>query len=89
MAHLIAAAISAHATIAFAANFDPPVTVLSDDNIYTVNRDGTSILDQTVRFRIDTATTFRNLMSSRHTQQLETGSVLMFRPMRSLLARVR
>ena len=27
MAHLIAAAISAHATIAFAANFDPPVTV--------------------------------------------------------------
>ena len=53
MAHLIAAAIAAHATIAFAANFDPPVTVLSDDNIYTVNRDGTSTLDQTRSIRIE------------------------------------
>jgi transglutaminase-like putative cysteine protease len=53
MAHLIATAIAAHATIAFAANFDPPVTVLSDDIIYTVNRDGTSTLDQTRSIRIE------------------------------------
>src|SRR5476651_1173964 len=53
MAHLLTAAIVAHATLAFAANFDPPVTILSDDNIYTVNRDGTSTLDQTRSIRIE------------------------------------
>ncbi|MFL9865722.1 DUF3857 domain-containing protein [Paraburkholderia fungorum] len=53
MAHLIAAAITAHATIVFAANFDPPVTVLSDESIYTVNRDGTSTDDQTRSIRIE------------------------------------
>lgn len=53
MAHLIAAAITAHATIACAADFDPPVTVLSDDSIYTVNRDGTSTRDQTRSIRIE------------------------------------
>jgi len=53
LAHLVAAVIAAHCTVAFAADYNPPVTVLSDENIYTVNRDGTSTHDQTRSIHIE------------------------------------
>jgi hypothetical protein len=51
-AHLAVAAMVTHATVAFSADYTPPVTVLSDDHVYTVNHDGSSTYDQTRSIRI-------------------------------------
>ncbi|ASL42078.1 hypothetical protein bAD24_I01220 [Burkholderia sp. AD24] len=53
MVHLISAVITAHCTVAFAGDYSPPVTVLSDENVYTVNGDGTSTHDQTRAIHIE------------------------------------
>ena len=54
MTRLAMAAFTMHASAAFSADYMPPVTVLSDDTIDTVNLDGSSTYDQTRSIRIET-----------------------------------
>ncbi|WP_206366105.1 DUF3857 domain-containing transglutaminase family protein [Caballeronia sp. SBC2] len=82
MAHLIAAVITAvvtaHCSAAFAADYAPPVTVLSDENIYTVNGDGTSIHDQTRSIHIENDEGVRSYgqVSYRYSNEFQKFDVL-------------
>jgi transglutaminase-like putative cysteine protease len=78
MAHLAVAAITTHATVAFSADYASPVTVLSDDNVYTVNHDGSSIHDQTRSIRIETEQGVRSYgqISYRYSHELQEFEVI-------------
>ncbi|GGD78862.1 DUF3857 domain-containing protein [Caballeronia grimmiae] len=77
-AHLAVAAMVAHATVAFSADYAPPVTVLSDDNVYTVNHDGSSTYDQTRSIRIETEGGVRayGQISYRYSNELQKFEVI-------------
>ncbi len=77
-AHVAVAAIAMQATIAHAADFSPSATVLSDDSVYTVNRDGSSIDDQTRSIRIETEQGARSYgqISYRYSRALQKFDVI-------------
>ncbi|AZQ53729.1 DUF3857 domain-containing protein [Burkholderia cenocepacia] len=77
-AHVAVAAIAAHATLAYCADSAPSVTVLSDDTVYTVNRDGSSIHDQTRSIRMETEQGVRSYgqVSYQYSRELQKFDVL-------------
>ncbi|WP_082720149.1 DUF3857 domain-containing protein [Burkholderia sp. MSMB1835] len=77
-AHVAVAAIVTHATVAYSADSSPAFTVLSDDNVYTVNRDGSSTHDQARSIRIETDQGVRSYgqVSYRYSRELQKFEVL-------------
>ncbi|WP_233858865.1 DUF3857 domain-containing transglutaminase family protein [Paraburkholderia sp. HD33-4] len=78
MAHLAMVTVATHATVAFSADFSPPVTILSYDSVYTVNRDGSSTHDQTRSIRIETEQGVRSYgqISHRYSPELQKFEVI-------------
>ena len=77
-AHVAVAAIAAHATVVYSADSAPSVTVLSDDTVYTVNRDGSSIHDQTRSIRMETEQGVRSYgqVSYQYSRELQKFDVV-------------
>jgi transglutaminase-like putative cysteine protease len=76
--HVAVAAIATHATVAYSADFSPAITVLSDDSVYTVNPDGSSIHEQTRSIRMETEQGVRSYgqVSYRYSRELQKFEVL-------------
>ncbi|VWC74761.1 transglutaminase [Burkholderia contaminans] len=78
LSHLAVAVAAMHAAAAFSADFSPPATVLSDDTLYTVNRDSSSIRDQSRSIRIETEQGVRSYgqVSYRYSPALQKFDVI-------------
>ncbi|WP_175781939.1 DUF3857 domain-containing protein [Burkholderia cenocepacia] len=77
-AHVAVAAIATHAAVAYSADFAPAVTVLSDDSVYTVHPDGSSIHEQTRSIRMETEQGVRSYgqVSYRYSRELQKFDVV-------------